>query len=367
MIEQSATGGSSTTNTDAQRRKAAAYRRRFRRTSPPPGQQSAGPASGYLQSQPTRTYVPGYGYVYSNEKGTSGSLRPLNRADTTDAPPDQGVGTWEERGGVYDWVRPFFDSLGEPELGAAVVNVIETSRSGAETIIKIRELPEYAKRLPGNVARQKAGLPPLSEQEYIAQESAYRSYLKYYDLPKGFYDEASDFANWIANDVSPEEIKERASMASTLAINADPNLKQALKQYYGITDGDIAAYFLDSKRTVDVLERQVRASQIGAEAIRSGLDDVGGKKFMEKLADSGIDAGAARGAFQETAASKPTANLLAGIDDVNLSTKDMVKANLDLSPEAAKKVKKLASQERARFSGQSAGTQSLGSQVSGSY
>jgi hypothetical protein len=35
-------------------------------------------------------------------------------------------------------------------------------------------------------------------------------------LPAGFYDSPSDFGNWIANNVSPDEIQNRVSKAVSL-------------------------------------------------------------------------------------------------------------------------------------------------------
>jgi hypothetical protein len=262
---------------------------------------------------------------------------------------------------VFDWIEMMFEQLGDPRLGSAVKNVLRDSRSDADALMQIRQLPEYAARFPGNVARIKAGLTPMEEGAYIAQETAYRQVLEYYGLPKGFYDDpTSDFANWIANDVSPDEIKERASMASRLATNADPNIKAALQQFYGVSDGDLTAYFLDRKRTTDILERQVRTAEIGGEVLRSNLLKTG-RKFAESLVDAGVDAGQARGALADVADEVDTVEMLGNIDGQRVTRKDQVEAKLGLDANADQKVRGLKSRERARFSGSGAGTRALGS------
>ena len=268
--------------------------------------------------------------------------------------------TKQYRQGVFDWIEMQFEQLGSPELGRAVRSVLQGSRSQADAYMKIRELPEYAARFPGNIARIKAGLTPLDELAYLEQEKSYRQILSYYGLPSGFYDDNNDFANWIAGDVSPEEIGQRVSMATRLANNADPNLKRSLKQFYGVTDGDLTAYFLDRKRTTDILERQVRAAEIGAETLRSGVLKTG-RKFAEGLVDAGIEAGQARAALNDVADEVDTVRMLGDIEGNRVSRRDQVEAKLGIDTEADSKVRGLKSRERARFGGSAGGTRVLGS------
>jgi hypothetical protein len=270
-----------------------------------------------------------------------------------------------KNGSAYEWLISQFTSLGVPELGKVALGIYKSARTSDDFLTQIRATPEYAKRFAGNIARQKAGLPVIDENVYLAQESSYRQVLSSYGLPKGFYDNPTDFTNWIAKDVSPAEIGSRAQVASQWVNSADPGLRASLKSFYGVNHGDMVAYALDSNVALPVLQKRAAAAELGAAASDVHLNL--GRNFSENLVDKGVSQSTGQQAFGEVAREQPTANMLAGLSNVNLTTKDQVNAKLDLDPNASNKVRTLASQERGRFSGQNAGTNSLNGQVSGSY
>ena len=274
-------------------------------------------------------------------------------------------GSYNQNPSAYDWVLQQFEALGAPSLGKVALSILQEARSPADALMQIRATPEYAQRFAGNLARQKAGLPMLDEATYINQENSYRQVLKSFGLPKGFYDSNSDFTNWIAKDVSPAEISSRAQVASQWVNSADPGLRASLKSFYGVNHGDMVAYALDSNVALPVLQKRAAAAELGAAASDVHLNL--GRNFSENLVDKGVSQSTGQQAFGEVAREQPTANMLAGLSNVNLTTKDQVNAKLDLDPNASNKVRTLASQERGRFSGQNAGTNSLNGQVSGSY
>lgn len=241
-------------------------------------------------------------------------------------------------------------------------------RYNSETIVSafLPQLPEYKERFKANDARIKAGLSALSPAEYFQLERGYKSALELYRLPVGFYDDPkNDFASWIANDVSPEEIAGRAKTAFDWANSADPEIKSALKNYYGISESEVAAYALDRQRALPLLEKQFKATQIGAEALRQNLEV--GRQFSEGLSDKGISQQEARGAFSATAQTKEAFATLASIENQNLTTGEVISANLDLNAEATTKIKGLASRERARFGGRAGNIETLQQNVSGSF
>jgi hypothetical protein len=234
----------------------------------------------------------------------------------------------------------------------------------AEALLPQTEL--YKRRFSGNQERIKKGMAALSPAEYLAMETSYRQVLDAYKLPAGFYDDPkTDFAYWIANDVSAVEIEARAKTAFEWSNSVDPELKKALKQYYGVGDSEIAAYALDRQRASGIIEKQFRATQIGAEAIRQNIDI--GRQFSEQLVDTGVSQQQAREAFDFTAQTKDAFSKLATIEGTDLNTGEIIESQLGMSAEATKKIRGLASQERARFSGQSGSAQTLRQNVSGQY
>lgn len=328
----------------------------------------------------TDTSETGAGAGNKRAKSASGQARnaPRTQPANMDGLPDLGIGAPTVNGmtvrnrprqgqSVYSWIEEQYRQQGLGDLGGTVVNLLKSGKvkSPEQALTMLRDTPEYAKRFAGNVAREKAGLPMLSEKEYLQQESAYGQVLRQYGLPKGFYDDPSDFSNWIANDVSPDEIGQRASMASDVINSKDPALLATMKDYYGLDKGDLAAWYLDSDKALPVLQRKAQAASIGAEADRQGFDV--GRKSANKLASLGITTDQARSAFGDAARDQDALERLADMDKTNLNPNKIAQANLGVAPGAAKKIRRLESQERGRFSGKSSGTSGLGGTTAGSF
>lgn len=259
-----------------------------------------------------------------------------------------------------------FDSGSIESLVGQVTGYLTTYDPQTIATALIPQTEEYKKRFSGNQERIKNGLAALSASEYLALEKSYAQALDYYKLPAGFYDDPkTDFASWIGQDVSAAEITSRAEAAFNWANNVDPNVKKSLKDYYGVGDAEIAAYALDRTRATTVIQNQYKATQIGAEALRSQLDV--GRQFSEKLVGANVSAEQARQAFDTTAQNKEAFGKLATISGSDLTTGQLIESQLNLNASASKEVKSLASQERARFSGQAGDLRTLRANVSGSY
>lgn len=159
-------------------------------------------------------------------------------------------------------------------LGSLAPKILEYVQQGygADTIsVLLQRTDEYKQRFAGNEARRAAGMQVLSPAEYLATEEAYRQLMRNAGLPEGFYDQPSDFTQFISKDVSPTELKQRVDIANLATANADPATKQALAQM-GIFGPDVTAYFLDPTRATTLIQKQMGTAQIGAAALRNNLE-----------------------------------------------------------------------------------------------
>lgn len=130
--------------------------------------------------------------------------------------------------------------------------------------------PAYKARFPGmDTLRDKGSV--ISEAEYIAKESQIKGLMSYYSLPPGFYDDPSDFAAFIGGEVSGKEIEDRISMAAGAATQANPEVRDELRRIYGLSDGDITAYFLDPRRAMEIVTKHWSAAQISGAAVNTGF------------------------------------------------------------------------------------------------
>jgi hypothetical protein len=168
-------------------------------------------------------------------------------------------------------------------------------------IFAIREQPAYKKRFAGNAARLKKGLAELDPGSYIGLENQYRETLRANGLPANFYDQSEDFQSLIEGDVSNSELNERVQQGYRAVADADPAVKEQMRNLYGVSEGQLAAYFLDPQRTAPLLTRQAQAANIAARGLEQGGIQLSGT-FAEDLARRGITEQQARAGFAEVGA-----------------------------------------------------------------
>lgn len=267
---------------------------------------------------------------------------------------------------AYDVVTDMLKQWGLESLFGDVLKFVQSGMSQQQITIALQDTDAYKTRFAGNEIRRKKGMPVLSPAEYLATEQSYRQILSSNGLPVGFYDQPSDFADWIGKDVSPTEINQRVGYAVSAAQRVDAGTKQAFQNFYGVGQSDLAAFFLDQDRALPMIQKQARAAQIGAAGYNNGVAFT--KNQAESLAtsslvqDSQIDMTVAQAAAYARDAGK-LAQFYNDNYDVNTAA-----AELFQSDAAAKKKREdLTAQERATFSGSSGLSRSGLAQNTGSY
>jgi hypothetical protein len=279
---------------------------------------------------------------------------------------------------LAELVRSKFSAIGitGSDLNELVNSALSSSDLEYGVIFSLLEgTSAYKNRFAGNKLLEQKGLAPLDEATYLNMERNYTQALSNYEeiLPpsmkirdsNGNYRSPKDFvASWIGNQVSVDEIEKRLLAAKDYAKSADPNLKTALKNYYGIGEDQIAQYALSTEQDLDTFIKQYSTVKIGSEALAQGLDV--NRSLAEELVSKDISTEQARQGFGEVAAQKETYGVLSGIEGANLTQEEMIQSELGLNADAAKKARTLRSQEESRFTGTGGGTNILGGTVSGS-
>jgi hypothetical protein len=274
-----------------------------------------------------------------------------------------------------NWIEELKARYEESGLGTLADRIIEFVKQGfsPQTIdFKITETPEFKLRFPANEARKKAGLPILSLDEYIAVENSYQSILRQSNIPKGFYDSKDDFTKFIANDVSPQELKSRVDIADRFVDGVESYFTDSLQRFYGLSKGDLVAYALDPERAMPLITRQVRAAEFGGEAARQGLQIGAGMAEQYTGGPLGISQTQARQGFEQVAQIAPQAERLSRISDASqpFGLEEVTSAVFGGEQSAGykQKLQSLAEQEQSRFAGQSGVTRgSLAKGTSGQF
>jgi hypothetical protein len=215
-------------------------------------------------------------------------------------------------------------------------------------IFAIREQPAYQKRFAGNAARLKKGLSELDPASYIGLENQFRQTLQANGLPANFYDQTDDFQALIEGDVSPSELNERVQQGYRAVADADPAVKEQMKNLYGIGESELAAYFLDPQRTAPLLTRQAQAANIAARGLEQGGIQLTGT-FAEDLARRGITEQQARAGFAEVGALGELQQTFAG--ETALSGEQLAGAAFGIDVAAQQELERKRRQRVGEFAG----------------
>jgi hypothetical protein len=283
------------------------------------------------------------------------------------------------RQSAYDLLFQQFDAYGLGALVTPLKGLIESGISPAEFTIKLRETDAYKKRFAANAQRINKGLRALSEAEYIGLEDQYQDVMRRYGLPDTYYTRGEmgrqeGFEKFIGGDVSPVELEDRIQTAQRRVINAAPQVRDALTQFYGaeIGNGDILAYVLDPEKAIENIKRKVTAAEIGAGAMQAGLAT--GVARAEELQRFGVTGEQARTGYQAIGGFLPRASQLGDIyakqgeGPFTQTTAEQEVFGTTGAVEAQRKRRKLAELETAQFSGTSGAAQgALARERAGQY
>ena len=256
-------------------------------------------------------------------------------------------------------IKALFKSYGLETLAGKIYDYVKNGYSADTISILLQDTPEYKARFAGNEARIKAGLPVLSAGEYLATEASYRQIMESAGMPIGFYDQSSDFVKWIEKNVSPSEIQSRVDLATQATVLAPANYRQALQQM-GISQSEMAAYFLDPTKALPYLQKSAATAAVGAEALQQGL--AFDQSYSEQLAMQGVTGAQAQQGYAQVAGELGTMQGLGAMYGEQWDQRTSEEAVFNQSADATSKQRKLLSQERGAFAGASGGAKAgLGS------
>lgn len=247
-------------------------------------------------------------------------------------------------------LRDVFTSYDLASLVPRIEEMIKGGIDASAVPILLQETPEYKQRFAANEIRKKNGLSVLSPDNYIATEKSIRQVMMAAGLPTGFYDQREDFTNLIAADVSPTELKSRVDAASEAIHKVPASALAYFKQWYSTSD--LVAFALDPTKAEPLVEKRIRAAEAAAIA---GTDNVNlSQATAENIGAQGFSLDAVRQRFGFIGQELPNANKLDqiyGQPGDSITPDDMVNEVFFDNATQTQKRQKLASQERAAFSG----------------
>lgn len=102
----------------------------------------------------------------------------------------------------------------------------------------------------------------LSARAVREYENTFSNMMRQAGMPPWFYDSYKDMHKLIGQGVSPTELEQRIATGWTMVRDADPAVRQAFTDFYGVGTGDaaLAAYILDPEMAISKLEQSSRAA-----------------------------------------------------------------------------------------------------------
>jgi hypothetical protein len=245
-----------------------------------------------------------------------------------------------------------FSKYGLESLVPKIRELVINGSTESTIAFELQETPEYKQRFKANTERLKKGLAVLDAGTYIGMEDSYRQALRAYGLKQ--FDTDDYVSQFIANDISANELSNRIVTAVQKVQNADPAITRQLKDFYNIGQNDLVAYVLDPNQQFQKIERQVQAAEIGVAAARQGLN--AGVQVAEQLAAQGVTQAEAQKGYATIADILPDAKRLSDIYGTTLEGYDQAQAEQEVFNQLAsaqRKRQKLTQREIAAFGGSS--------------
>lgn len=221
------------------------------------------------------------------------------------------------------YIRSTLEQWGLGTMASVVLGYVQGGDSVDVAVAKLRETNEYKTRFKANEIRRQKGLPALTEAEYLSTEASYRSVMRSYGLPEGFYDSYDDFQKFLGEDVSPQEMRDRVVEASERYIFAPQEDKDQFIRA-GLTPGEAIATILDPLVATPLIKQRITAIGLAAEAQRA-FDDRERLSVdrANELAQLGVTREDARRGFGELAASQENDLQLARMAGESISEREL--------------------------------------------
>jgi hypothetical protein len=133
--------------------------------------------------------------------------------------------------------------------------------------LNIQQMPQFKAMFPEIDQRIARGLPPITVAQVISTKDSYTQAL----VAAGINPSTVNMNALIANDVSPAELSDRIQQGYLAVAMAPQDVVSAFHNYYGVTRGELASYFLNPAANEASLLRKAAAAQIGGAAAGSGF------------------------------------------------------------------------------------------------
>jgi len=191
-----------------------------------------------------------------------------------------------------------------PDLQAILAGFWDEHGDVNVALALMRQHALYEQYFPGNYVN---GIIAMTEAEYVAYREGVTVMMERAGIPAGFYDSVQDVGEYVANNVSLDEIAWRVENGFLAAMQGDPQIIEEWSRLRGRppTPGELAAFWLDPERARSVIVREFAQAQLSTIGIQTGFGRLDLNE-AERLLDVGVQPGEqARSGLAQAAALQP--------------------------------------------------------------
>jgi len=148
-----------------------------------------------------------------------------------------------------------------------------------ELLAEMRKTNEYKARYPAFEQVSQTDPSITTEAQYRQRENQYKNVISKWVTDPNLATRMTDtnaLGNLMIGDVSVAEVNDRLWAADNMIKNAPDQYKTALRNYYGIEDGDMLAFLVAPDETKPYLDNKaqemMRSVTLGVKAARAGID-----------------------------------------------------------------------------------------------
>ena len=268
----------------------------------------------------------------------------------------------QERATASSFLRGILEQYGMGSLASQVENLVGTWGTNVDVIAEnLRQTQEYKTRFKGLVQLQQKGITDIrNEADYLQLETNYRQVFREAGLrdflgQSGTQAEYDAIAKLVGDfSLSVNEVRARVADAQRVAAESPPEVRQALRDYYGVDSADLVAYTLDPVRTATRINEKANAAILGGYAARAGLQVGAGaaERLVGGVGEQDIEVGAVQQELSQAREVRDATRRLAEIEQSILTDEEVLESRAGTDIEAGQKIRTLQSRERARFGGQ---------------
>jgi hypothetical protein len=183
-------------------------------------------------------------------------------------------------------IRSTLDRYGLGSLADWAWALYKLGNSMEEILLEMRTTKEYKTRFPAMEQLAKEGRA-MSEEAVIQYETGLLNMVTRFGLPRELYASRGYVTQLLLKGVALPEVQSRMELAQAASVTAPLEFRMAVNRLYGVSAGQLTSFWLETDRTLPLLEKQFASATIAAETTMANLGDLS-RTMAERLVEAGI-------------------------------------------------------------------------------